>query len=134
MSGRSESRSNDASSPFRSAITTRSTASAHVAVMPAKLPPGLRIVREGRQYRLVAARAGRYKFKLEVVAKIIRAEPWNQISFTGPEAGIASVAAEAGGTGVELQLLSGTPLEPEKSDTARVRGVLGADRNVALRW
>src|SRR5437016_11297198 len=105
-----------------------------VAVMPAKLPPGLRVVREGAQYRLVAARAGRYKFKLEVVAKIIRAEPWNQISFTGPEAGIASVAAEAGGTGVELQLLSGTPLEPEKSDTARVRGVLGADRNVALRW
>src|SRR5205823_3932540 len=29
---------------------------------------------------------------------------------------------------------SGTPLEPEKSDTTRVRGVLGADRDVAMRW
>ncbi|HKI72904.1 MAG TPA: hypothetical protein VKA81_11035, partial [Verrucomicrobiae bacterium] len=84
-----------------------------VAVMPANLPPGLRMVRKDRQYRLVAARAGKYKFKLEVVAKIMRAEPWNQIAFSGPDAGIASVAVEATGAGVEVQLLSGTPLEPE---------------------
>src|SRR5438552_957838 len=48
--------------------------------------------------------------------------------------GIASVAAQAAGEGVEIQLLNGTPLEPESGETARVRGVLGADRNVALRW
>ena len=48
-----------------------------VAVLPAKLPSGLRIVREGKQYRLVASRAGKYKFRLEVVAKITGAEPWN---------------------------------------------------------
>src|SRR6266699_809232 len=105
-----------------------------VAIMPAKLPSGLRLVREGRQYRLVASKPGRYKFKLELVAKIARAEPWNEVSFVGPDAGITSVTAQAGGTGVEVQLLSGTALEPEKDDKSRVRGVLGADRNVALRW
>src|SRR5438552_2200093 len=105
-----------------------------VAVMPANLPPGLRMVRKDKQYRLVAARAGKYRFKLEVVAKITRAEPWNQIAFSGPDAGIASVAVEATGAGVEVQLLSGTPLEPEKGEAARVRGVLGADRSVSLRW
>src|SRR5436190_3853298 len=105
-----------------------------VALMPAKLPSGWRMVREGRQYRLVASKPGSNKFKLELVAKIARAEPWNEVSFVGPEAGITSIAAQAGGTGVEVQLLSGTALEPEKDDKSRVRGVLGADRNVALRW
>jgi len=105
-----------------------------VAVMPAKLPAGLRIVREGKQYRLVAARAGRYRFKLEVIAGITRAEPWNQVSFVGPDTGIASVVAEAGNPDVEVQLLSGTTLEPAQGGAARVRGVLGADRNVSLRW
>src|SRR6266487_3898030 len=32
-----------------------------VALLPAKLPSGLRMVREGRQYRLVASKPGRYK-------------------------------------------------------------------------
>src|SRR3989442_4491182 len=105
-----------------------------VALMPSKLPSGWRMVREGRQYRLVASKPGRNKFKLELVAKIARAEPWNEVSFLGPDAGITSVTAQAGGTGVEVQLLSGTALEPEKEDKSRVRGVLGADRNLALRW
>src|SRR5580765_420176 len=105
-----------------------------VAIMPAKLPSGWRLVREGGQYRLVASKPGRSKFKLELVAKIARAEPWNEVSFTGPDAGIASVPAQAGGPGVEVQLVSGTALEPEKDDKSRVRGVLGADRNLALRW
>src|SRR6266550_4541485 len=55
-----------------------------IAIRPAKLPSGLRMVREGRQYRLVASKSGRYKFKLELVAKIARAEPWNEVSFVGP--------------------------------------------------
>src|ERR1051326_7228348 len=105
-----------------------------VAVMPARLPAGLRMTREGRQYRLVASRAGRYRFKLELVAKIARAEPWNAVSFVGPDAGITSVRAQAGGTGVEVQLLTGTALEPEKEDKSVARGVLGADRTLALRW
>src|SRR2546425_4896573 len=97
-----------------------------VAIMPAKLPSGLRLVREGRQYRLVASKPGRYKFKLELVAKITRAEPWNQISFAGPTASIASVTAAADGDGIELQLLSGTPLDNEAKNKSQVRGVLGA--------
>jgi type II secretory pathway pseudopilin PulG len=105
-----------------------------VAVMPAKLPAGLRIFRNGKQYRLIAARPGPYKFKVELIARITRAEPWDQVTFVGPAAGIASVTAQAAGDGVEVQLLSGTPLEPEPGKPGRVRGVLGPDRNLALRW
>src|SRR5437667_407078 len=36
-----------------------------VAVMPTKLPSGLRMVREGRQYRLVASQPGSYRVKLD---------------------------------------------------------------------
>lgn len=105
-----------------------------VALLPSKLPSGVRIVREGTQYRLVAEKPGKYRFKLELVAKITRAEPWNQILFAGPVAGIAAVSAAAEAADVELQLLSGTPLESKPADKSRVRGVLGGDRNVALRW
>ena len=56
-----------------------------------KLPPGLRLEREGNVYRLVVAKAGRYQFKQEFIAKVARAEPWNQISFKGPAAAIASM-------------------------------------------
>jgi hypothetical protein len=105
-----------------------------VALLPSKLPSGVRIVREGTQYRLVAEKPGKYRFKLELVAKITRVEPWNQILFVGPAAGIAAVSAAAEAADVELQLLSGTPLESKPADKSRVRGVLGGDRNVALRW
>ena len=106
-----------------------------VAVFAPKLSSALRIVREGNRYRLSASKPGRYKFKLQMVARITRAEPWNQISFTGPSASIASVAAQATGAGMELQLLAGTLLESEQKGTdARVRGFLGADRVVSLRW
>lgn len=106
-----------------------------VAVFAPRLPNALRIVREGSQYRLIASKAGRYKFKLDVVAKITRAEPWNQISFMGPTVSIASVNAQAMGTGMELQLLAGTLLESgQKGTDAHVRGFLGVDRVVSLRW
>src|SRR2546430_16758035 len=49
-----------------------------VAVMPARLPPGLRMVRKDKQYRLVAARAGEYKLQMEGVAEITRARPLEQ--------------------------------------------------------
>ena len=64
-----------------------------VAILPVRLPDALEIVRDGNSYRLVASRRGHFQFKLEVVAKIQRDEPWDEISFTGPSATIASVAA-----------------------------------------
>ncbi|HLZ54469.1 MAG TPA: LamG domain-containing protein, partial [Verrucomicrobiae bacterium] len=57
-----------------------------VAVLPARLPDALKIVREGNSYRLVASRHGHFQFKLDVVAKIQHGEPWNEISFAGPAA------------------------------------------------
>ena len=106
-----------------------------VAVLPARLPNALHIVREGTAYRLVASRRGHFQFELEVVAKIQRDEPWNRISFTGPAATIASVTAQAGGANTEVQLLNGTLLEAVRTNgISRVTGFLGADQTVALRW
>ena len=102
---------------------------------PFKLPSGVRIDRDGNQYRLFVSRPGRYQFQLELVAKITRAEPWNRIEFRGPPAAIASVTAQAAGQGVELQLLSGTALETaQTNDFAHVKGFLAADQTLALRW
>ena len=106
-----------------------------MAVLPVRLPDALEIVREGNAYRLVASRRGHFQFKLEVVAKIQRDEPWNEISFTGPAATIASVTAQAGGTNTEVQLLDGTLLEAVRTNgVSRVTGFLGANQTVALRW
>ncbi|MSR65600.1 MAG: hypothetical protein EXS18_07460 [Verrucomicrobiae bacterium] len=106
-----------------------------VAVLTTKLPDGLRIVRDGNVYRVVASKQARFKFKLEFVSKITRAEPWNQTAFVGPAAAIASVNAQASGTGMEVQLLSGTARETASTNgLARVSGFLGSDRAVSLRW
>ena len=106
-----------------------------VAVLTTKLPANLRLVRDGNQFRLIVARQGRYKFKLDLVAKIIRQEPWNRVSFTGPEAAIGSVTAQASGAGLDLQLLSGTTEESvTKGGVTRVRGFLGPERMVSVRW
>jgi len=106
-----------------------------VAVLTTKLPTNLRLVREGNQFRLLVAKEGRYRFKLDLVTKIGRKEPWNQVSFTGPEAAIASVSAQARGAGVDLQLLSGTTEESVTKDgVTRVRGFLGPSRLVSVRW
>jgi hypothetical protein len=106
-----------------------------VALLPAKLPEQLKIVREGNHYFLTSARPGQFKFKLDLVAKIRRAEPWNEIAFTGPAATIASVTARAGSTNTEIQLLNGTLLESTRSDgVSLVKGFLGADQTVALKW
>ncbi|MEI8289254.1 MAG: hypothetical protein WCH99_07255 [Verrucomicrobiota bacterium] len=106
-----------------------------VAVLPPKLPDALKIIRDQNRYRLIASRAGHFKFSLEVVAKIQHDEPWNQIRFTGPAATIASVTARAKGTNTEVQLLNGTLLETTKTGgIASIKGFLGADQIVALRW
>jgi len=106
-----------------------------VAVLPGRLPDALKIIRAGNRYLLVASRPGRYNFKLEVVARIQRAEPWNQISFTGPMATIAAVTAQAAGADTEVQLLNGTLLAATRTNgVSSVNGFLGADQTVALRW
>ncbi|MHB8519503.1 MAG: type II secretion system protein [Limisphaerales bacterium] len=105
-----------------------------VALLAAKLPEGLRIVSSAGKSRLFCAMPGSYTVSLELVAKITRVEPWNQINFTGPVAPIAAVKAEAAEAGIEMQLLSGTQLDPEKKATSRVSGFLGADRVLNLRW
>jgi len=106
-----------------------------VAVLPGKLESQLKIVRDGDRYQLIAPRAGQYKTTLEVIAKIRRADPWNQISFTGPAATIASVSAQASGTNTEVQLLAGTLLGNfQTNGISGLTGFLGADSMVALRW
>jgi type II secretory pathway pseudopilin PulG len=106
-----------------------------VAVLPGKLSEQLKIIREGNRYRLIASHPGQYQFKLEIAAKIQHAEPWNQVSFTGPAATIASVTAQAAGADTEVQLLNGTLLETARTNgVSRVTGFLSADQTVALRW
>jgi prepilin-type processing-associated H-X9-DG protein len=106
-----------------------------VAILPGKLPAALKIIRNGNRYLLVASHPGQFKFKLEVVAKIQRAEPWNQISFAGPVVTIAAITAQAEGADTEVQLLNGTLLDTAKTNgISRVNGFLGADQTVALRW
>ena len=105
-----------------------------VALIAPKLPDAVRIVSSAKQYRLCINAPGRYTIPLELVAKISRAEPWNQISFTGPPAAIASVNARASATRVEMQLLSGTQLETEQKATSKLAGLLGSDRVLSMRW
>ena len=106
-----------------------------VALLPVKLPDSLRMVRDGNCYFLTASRPGQFIFKLDLVAKIQREEPWNKISFAGPTATIASVTAQAAGTNTEVQLLNGTLLEAVRTNgVSHVTGFLGADPTVALRW
>ncbi len=105
-----------------------------VAVIANDIPAGLRIVSGAKHYRLFCSTPGRYALKLELVAKIAKAEPWNQIRFNGPVAAIASVTATAAAAGVEMQLLSGTQVNPEAKATSRVEGFLGSERELALRW
>ncbi len=106
-----------------------------LALLPPKLPEPLRIEREGNTYKLLVSKPGRYEFRLELIARVKHIEPWNQISFSGPPAAIASVTAEAPGANVDLQLLSGTLLSTAQSNgVARVKGFLGSEQTVALRW
>ena len=104
-----------------------------VAVAAGSLPAGVRITRAGNQYNLWVSAPGAYDLQLEVSAKITRAEPWNQISFQGPPAAIASIRAQAAGEGIEMQLLSGTALENDKA-ASHLEGYLGAGREVSMRW
>jgi hypothetical protein len=103
-----------------------------LALLAPELPAGWRIVNQGRKFHLFAAAPGSHQLKMELVAKVQRAEPWNQISFSGPPAAIAAVAAQAVASDTEVQLLSGTALETGNKSLAR--GILGANQQLTLRW
>ncbi len=106
-----------------------------VAVLTSDLPKSLSIVRDGGRYMLVASRPGEFKFKLDIVAKIERDEPWNRISFLGPDATIESITAQADGADTEIQLLNGTLLNAIKTNgVSRLTGYLGANQMVSLQW
>jgi hypothetical protein len=121
-----------------------------VGLIAPEIPAGLRIVSGAKQYRLFCSAAGSYRLNLELVTKITRAEPWNQISFYGPVAAIASMTAMADSPGIEMQLLSGTqvdlravstspPASPSASEApsarlSRISGFLGTDRQLSMRW
>jgi len=121
-----------------------------IAVFAPELPAGVRLTREAAErliiskppsaspragvYRLHCAKTGVHSLKLEVIARITKAEPWNNIAFTGPPAATASLKAE-GNTGVEVELLSGALIEGGGPKvTSSLAGVVGADRVVSLRW
>ncbi len=108
-----------------------------VAVFPGEIPRGLRLFHRDRAIYLEARQPGAFRLELEIVPELTRAEPWHQISFSGPAAAIASVTASAADPGTELQLMSGVPW-PAGGRTnglaSGVEGWLGADRRLALRW
>ena len=105
-----------------------------LALLPPKLPAAVQIDRTGNQYRLRVSKPGVYHLSLELVARITRVEPWNQVSFKGPAAPIAAVTARAAAD-VDLQLLGGTLVESKQSaGVVRIQGFLAADRSLALRW
>jgi type II secretory pathway pseudopilin PulG len=113
-----------------------------VAVITSSIPDHIRLVNQGPQYRVYVAAPGQYQLALELHAKVIRGDAWNQVSFRGPAAAIASVLAEAEDKGTELQMLSGTSLHPAvpanagqtTNRSATLEGFVGADRLVHIRW
>ena len=106
-----------------------------LAIVPGQPDGPMKVVRNGDRYLLVAPRPGQFKTTVEVIAKIQHTEPWNQLSFAGPAATIASITALAVGTNTEVQLLAGTLLGNfQTNGLSGLTGFLGADPTVALRW
>jgi len=105
-----------------------------LALLVPELPPGCAWSATRNNTGSTARCPERHTLQLELIAKITKAEPWNQVAFTGPAAAMASVTASAASPGVEMQLLCGTQLDPEAKATSRVQGFLGTDRQLALRW
>lgn len=106
-----------------------------VAILNAQIPDKLRLIAEPKGAVMVACASGIYQVALDVVVKIQRAEPWNQITLMGPPSAIAAVNARTVGTDVEIQLLSGTLVDMQKADRAsEVHGLIGTDRTLSLRW
>ncbi|MBX3745249.1 MAG: hypothetical protein KF833_08045 [Verrucomicrobiae bacterium] len=105
----------------------------NVAVLSPSLPQGWTLSRQGPRIDLVATTPGLHSLTLEVIGARLRDEPWHQTAFEGPAAAIATLAATAADPEIEIELLAGTPVDGPRRGPG-VRGVLGADRRVALRW
>lgn len=114
--------------------TALSLFSGNVAVFAPKLPAELRLLRAGDGYLITVIKPGKYTVELDVLAKITKADPWRSVSFTGPSATIATISGQVTGTAMDLELLSGTPLPRPATERSTVRGALGAERTVSLRW
>ncbi|MCL4176553.1 MAG: hypothetical protein KJ072_02245 [Verrucomicrobia bacterium] len=106
----------------------------HLAVVNPQLPAGWRMVKQGRRILLLATRPGRTAITFEAVVRSEREEPWNVVRFGGPSAAVATVEIEIPDREVEVQLLSGVAREGQEGDGAVLRGVLGGDRQLAIRW
>jgi hypothetical protein len=84
---------------------------------------------------------GTHTLTFELLAKVQINEPWRSITLTGPQAAIATVTVTATEKDAEMQLLSGTSVENDRPVGTAIagaepvlRGALGADRQLALRW
>jgi hypothetical protein len=109
--------------------------SGEMTVVGSRLPPDFRLERSGKDYRLIAGREGRFKMELDLVARVIRNEPWNQVVLNGPEAVVGSVDLQTVGKDLDVELLTGVVVEKTvKENGVQVRGILGNDRRVSIRW
>lgn len=105
-----------------------------VALLEPKLPSGWWIVNEGKTFVLYAQAPGSQRLEFGLVPKVSREEPWRQVRFGGPPAAIATLSLERAQAGTEVQFLNGLPVEEPAGQTNVLKGVLGADRQVAFRW
>jgi hypothetical protein len=109
--------------------------SGDLTVVESRLPQDFQLERSGKAYRLIAGRNGRFNVELDLVAKVIRQEPWNQVILNGPDAIVGSVDLQAEGKDLDLELLTGVVIEKNiQPNKVQVRGILGNDSVVALRW
>ena len=106
----------------------------NLAVVNPQLPAGWRMAKQGQRIWLLATRPGRSAITFEVVVRGEREEPWNVVRFGGPSAAVATAEIETSDREVEVQLLSGVAREGQDGDGGAVRGVLGADQQLAIRW
>jgi len=132
-----------ASARFQVSIHATSPTTNHVmaplfegelALLDAQLPDGWQIARQGHQFTLHTDTPGSNRIDLTLVARVTREEPWNVVRFTGPPAAAATLSVRSADPHVDLQLVSGVLLEGSDTTQSDVRGVVGADRQVAIRW
>jgi hypothetical protein len=105
-----------------------------LALLEPRMPEGWRIVKQGRQFILCAAAAGRNLLEFELVARVHRENSWEQVGFRGPEAAIATVTVEPKVPDIEVQLLSGVPVHQAGQSHRQRRTVLGAEGQLIARW
>jgi hypothetical protein len=106
-----------------------------LTILSARLPEGVRLERRGSTYHLAIDREGRFPAEVDLVARVKRAEPWNQVVLTGPDAIIGTVDLHAEGKDLDVELLTGLVTEKRvHGTTTQVKGLLGGDRAVGVRW